>query len=152
MSTAKKLIDTIKDDVKGFSQKMSPTYIKLVETFPLQKITSKRQHETALKIVGKLITYINEKSSKDKGLEIYLKTLSDLVGDYEKSQFLFSEVRGAEMLAYIMELQELNQSDLSKELGGQSVVSKVLKGERELNIRQIKALAMKFKVSPEIFI
>jgi HTH-type transcriptional regulator/antitoxin HigA len=54
--------------------------------------------------------------------------------------------------AYLMELQGLNQTDLSKELGGQPVVSKILKGERELNLRQVKALAKRFKVSPEVFI
>lgn len=56
------------------------------------------------------------------------------------------------MLAYMMALQGLKQTDLSKELGGQPVVSKILKGERELNLRQVKALAKRFKVSPEIFI
>lgn len=56
------------------------------------------------------------------------------------------------MLAYLMELQGLNQTDFSKELGGQPVVSKILKGERELNLRQVKALAKRFKVSPEVFI
>jgi HTH-type transcriptional regulator/antitoxin HigA len=43
-------------------------------------------------------------------------------------------------------------SNISRELGGQPVVSKILKGERELNLRQIKALAKRFNVSPEVFI
>ena len=46
----------------------------------------------------------------------------------------------------------LTQTDLAKELGGQPNVSKVLKGERELNLRQIRALAEKFKVEPNLFI
>ncbi len=78
--------------------------------------------------------------------------MADLIGDYEKIQFKTAIVSGAEMLAYLMDLQGLTQADLSKELGGQSVVSKILKGERELNLRQIKALAKRFKVSPEVFI
>ncbi len=56
------------------------------------------------------------------------------------------------MLAYLMDIQGLKQTDLTKELGGQPIVSKILKGERELNLRQIKALAKRFKVSPELFI
>ena len=51
-----------------------------------------------------------------------------------------------------MDLQGLTQSDLAKEVGGQPIVSKILKGERELNLRQIKALAKRFKVSPKVFI
>jgi len=152
MSTAKKLIETLREDVKGSKQKVSPTYMKLVEVFPLQPITSKKQHETALKVLEKLITYANEEGAGDKGVEVYLKTLSELVGDYEDNQYQSARVSGSEMLAYIMDLQGLNQSDLSKELGGQPVVSKILKGERELNLRQVKSLAKRFKVSPEVFI
>jgi HTH-type transcriptional regulator/antitoxin HigA len=152
MSTAKKLIDTLKEDVKGSQNKVDPTYLKLIEVFPLQTITSKSQHEMALKIVEKLITFTNEEHPDDKGVEVYLKTLTELVGDYERAQYKTGTVTGAEMLDYLMELQGLNQTDLSKELGGQSVVSKILKGERELNLRQVRALAKRFKVSPEVFI
>lgn len=152
MSTAKKLIDILKEDVKGSQNKVDPTYFKLIEVFPLQTITSKSQHEIALKVVEKLITFINDEQPGDKGVEVYLKTLTELVGDYERTQYKTGSVSGVEMLDYLMELQGLNQTDLSKELGGQSVVSKILKGERELNLRQVKALAKRFKVSPEVFI
>jgi len=152
MSTAKKLIDTLKEDVKGSNQKVTPTYMSLVEVFPLQPVGSKSQHEMALKVLEKLISYINEEKPRDEGAEIYFKTLTELVGDYERGQFKATTVSGAEMLAYLMDLQGLTQVDLSKELGGQPVVSKILKGERELNIRQVKALAKRFQVSPGAFI
>lgn len=152
MNAAKKLIDALKKDIKGSHQKVSPTYLALVQLFPLQSISSKSQHELALKIIEKLITHTNDEKHSDEGAELYLKTLVELVGDYEKSNFEDRKASGAEMLAYLMELQDLNQSDLSVEVGGQSVVSQILKGKRELNIRQVKALAKRFKVSPEIFI
>src|SRR5882762_10051307 len=140
MSTAKKLIETIREDVRGSHQKVSSTYIALVELFPLQSINSKGQHELALKIIKKLITHTNNEKHPDDGAELYLKTLVELVGDYEKAHHEAPKTTGAEMLAYLMELQDLNQSDLSNELGGQPVVSQILKGKRELNLRQIKAL------------
>jgi HTH-type transcriptional regulator/antitoxin HigA len=152
MGTEKKLIETIKDDLKETQPKVSATYMQLIALFPLQPITTKHQHETSLKIIEKLITHINQSSHTDSGAELYLKTLSGLVHHYEKSQLKATYVSGAEMLAYLMELKGLNQSDLSKDLGGQSVVSKILRGERELNLRQIKALAKRFKVSPDVFI
>jgi HTH-type transcriptional regulator / antitoxin HigA len=37
------------------------------------------------------------------------------------------------------------------EVGSQGVVSEVLKGKRELNIRQVRALAQRFHVSPAVF-
>jgi HTH-type transcriptional regulator/antitoxin HigA len=152
MNAAKKLIDALKQDIKGSHQKVSPTYLALVQLFPLQPITAKDQHELALKIIEKLITHTNNEKPSDEGAELYLKTLVELVGDYEKSNFEDPKASGAEMLAYLMELQDLNQSDLSDELGGQPVVSQILKGKRELNLRQVKALAKRFKVSPEVFI
>jgi HTH-type transcriptional regulator/antitoxin HigA len=126
-----------------------------VKVFPLQPIETKARHEVSLKILEKLISYTNDEKAKktdEKGIEIYLKTLTELVAEYEREEFKAGTVSGAEMLAYMMELQGLNQADLSKELGGQPVVSKILKGERELNLRQVKALAKRFKISPEVFI
>jgi HTH-type transcriptional regulator/antitoxin HigA len=95
-----------------------------------------------------------EQSHKNinSGIDIYFKTLVELVDAYEKAHHQAPKTSGEDMLAYLMELQGLNQSDLSNELGGQSVVSQILKGKRELNLRQVKALAKRFKVSPEVFI
>ncbi len=45
----------------------------------------------------------------------------------------------------------LTQSDLP-EIGSQAVVSEVLNGKRDLNVRQIRALATRFGVSPAVFI
>jgi HTH-type transcriptional regulator/antitoxin HigA len=38
------------------------------------------------------------------------------------------------------------------EIGSQGVVSEVLAGKRELNTRQIRALAKRFGVSPAVFV
>jgi HTH-type transcriptional regulator/antitoxin HigA len=45
---------------------------------------------------------------------------------------------------------ELTQTDLP-EVGSQGVLSEVLHGKRELNVRQIRALADRFHVSPSVF-
>jgi HTH-type transcriptional regulator/antitoxin HigA len=51
-----------------------------------------------------------------------------------------------------MEEHNLKQADLAEELGGQSIVSTILNGKRELNTRQVKALAKRFNVSPAVFL
>jgi HTH-type transcriptional regulator/antitoxin HigA len=51
-----------------------------------------------------------------------------------------------------MERHGLKQTDLSAEIGGQSVVSEILAGKREINARQAKALAVRFGVSAAVFI
>ena len=55
------------------------------------------------------------------------------------------------MLRYFMEEYSLSQSDLP-EVGSQGIVSEILNGKRELNLRQIRALAERFNVSPSVFI
>ena len=152
MSAAKNLIQSLKEETKDSRNKVSPTYLELVELFPLQQMTSDKEHKVALSVVEKIITFIATDKNPDKGINIYLKTLADLISDYESEKFKSSTVSGKEMLSYLMELQGLTQTDLAKELGGQPIVSKILKGERELNLRQIKALSKRFKVSPEVFI
>lgn len=151
MTAAKKIIESLKSDLGSFLHKPDPTYLALVEVFPLQPITSKTQHSLAVKVIEKLITLMNAENNTESGMETYLKTLTNLVGDYESIEYKSSKFSGSEMLVYLMELQNLKQTDLAQELGGQPIVSKILKGERELNIRQIKALAKRFKVSPEVF-
>jgi HTH-type transcriptional regulator/antitoxin HigA len=50
-----------------------------------------------------------------------------------------------------MEEHGLKQNDL-KELGSQGVVSEIMSGKRNLNVRQIKNLSKRFKVSAATFI
>ena len=50
-----------------------------------------------------------------------------------------------------MEQHQLKQSELP-EIGSQGVVSEVLRGIRELNVRQIRALSERFHVPAAVFI
>ena len=55
MSAAKKLLDTLKEEIKSTGHKIGRTYIQLVELFPLQPMTSKEQHKKALIVIEKII-------------------------------------------------------------------------------------------------
>lgn len=152
MAVPQKLIESLKEITKTSNSKISLIYLELVELFPLQSITSENDHKIALTVVEKIMNFLVSEKNPDEGIRVYLKTLSDLISNYEDSKFKSGSISGKDMLAYLMDLQGLTQSDLAKEVGGQPIVSKILKGERELNLRQIKALAKRFKVSPEVFI
>lgn len=80
-----------------------------------------------------------------------LDTLGTLIRAYEEKHYPMPDVSGAEMLRYFMEEHDLRQTDLS-EIGSQGVVSEILNGTRELNVRQIRALAKRFHVSPAVFV
>jgi HTH-type transcriptional regulator/antitoxin HigA len=107
-----------------------------------------------LKVVEHLIDFLNrdEAVSLADDVSQYLAVLSDLVSKFERERFPSERATGNEILGQLMEAHNLKQTDLGEELGGQSVVSLILRGERELNVRQIRALADRFKVSPEVFL
>ena len=57
-----------------------------------------------------------------------------------------------DVLKFLMDQHGLKQSDLRKQIGTQGVVSEVLTGARKINVRQAKALAQRFGVSPVLFL
>jgi HTH-type transcriptional regulator/antitoxin HigA len=81
-----------------------------------------------------------------------LDLVGELVAAYEVRERPFPDAAPGEVLRLLMEQNGLTQGDLRKELGGQPVVSAVLKGKRTINARQAKALAARFNVSPAAFI
>ena len=81
--------------------------------------------------------------------------LVDIVGDliehYEAEHRPLPDVTGVQALKFLMDQHGLKQSDL-REIGSQGVVSEILAGKRELNIRQIRLLSERFGVSPATFV
>jgi HTH-type transcriptional regulator/antitoxin HigA len=77
--------------------------------------------------------------------------LGDLVAKYEAKDKMPAAATGADALRYLMQRDSLRQADLP-ELGSQGVVSELLSGRREFNVRQAKALAERFGVSAALFL
>jgi HTH-type transcriptional regulator/antitoxin HigA len=77
--------------------------------------------------------------------------VGDLIEDYEAEHHALPETTGVHALKFLMEQHDLKQSDLT-EIGSQGVVSEILAGKRELNIRQVRALSEHFAVSAATFV
>jgi HTH-type transcriptional regulator/antitoxin HigA len=77
--------------------------------------------------------------------------LGDLVAEYEAKDKMPAAATGADALRYLMQRDGLRQADLP-ELGSQGVVSELLSGRREFNVRQAKALVERFGVSAALFL
>lgn len=69
---------------------------------------------------------------------------------YEKRAYAIPKAKACEVLSFLMEQHQLTQNDLP-EIGSQSLVSKILKGERQLTLRHIEKLSTRFHVSPAVF-
>ncbi|MCK6415411.1 MAG: transcriptional regulator [Giesbergeria sp.] len=77
--------------------------------------------------------------------------VGDLIEDYEGRHHRLPEATGVQALKFLMEQHGLRQSELP-EIGSQGVVSEILGGKRELNLRQVRALAARFGVSAATFV
>ena len=84
-----------------------------------------------------------------------LMSLVDIIGDWSEEwdhkHHPMPQATGAEVLGYMMREHGLTQSDLPG-VGPQSVVSEILSGKRQLNLRQIRWLAERFNVPVDVFI
>lgn len=77
--------------------------------------------------------------------------LGSLIAEYEASHRPKREMPVTKFLRELIKQHGLRQSDLP-EIGSQSVVSEVLSGKRKLNLRQVSALARRFRLSTDVFI
>lgn len=116
---------------------------------PLLTIRNEKEYNTAIKHLNELLDEIG--TNEKHPLYSLLDTLGTLIHAYEEEHYPIPDVSGAEILRFFMDEHGLTQSDLP-EVGSQGVVSEILNGKRELNIRQVRALAEKFKVSAAVFL
>jgi HTH-type transcriptional regulator/antitoxin HigA len=79
------------------------------------------------------------------------KLLVVLIADYEAKHFTIDQASGVEVLKELMDANGLRQKDLADDLGGESIVSLILKEKRKLNRQQIEKLSRRFHVSPAVF-
>ena len=84
-------------------------------------------------------------------LSSMMETLGTLVDAYEREHVRELPSSPAAVLRLLMEEHGLNQSDLP-EVGSQGVISEILRGRRQLNVRQVRSLSERFKVSPAVFV
>lgn len=116
---------------------------------PLLSIQSEQKYDEA---VGRLNGLIDEVGT-DEHHPLYslLDTLGTVIHAYEDEHYSMPKCRGGDSLQFLMDEHNLTQSGLP-EVGSQGVVSEIIRGKRELNVRQIRSLVKRFKVSPAAFI
>ena len=124
-------------------------YDRLRAVVPLGTLRTKKDYERAVDALDQIIDEIGEDEKHP------LAELADALGvfieRYEAEHVPLPQAKPAAVLKYLMREHNIRQSDLP-EIGSQSVVSEVLTGKRDLNVGQVKRLAKRFGVSPEVFI
>jgi HTH-type transcriptional regulator / antitoxin HigA len=116
---------------------------------PLLSLRNEQEYDRAVEHLNRLLDEVG--TNEQHPLYTLLDTLGTLIYAYEEEHHPIPTCSGVDVLRFLMEEHSLTQSDLP-EIGSQGVVSEVLRGKRELNIRQIRSLAKRFMVSPAVFI
>ncbi len=111
-------------------------------------IHNKHDYDAAIVRLNELLDEVGENTKHP--LYEFLDVLGVMIEHYEGEHYPFEEVKGLDVLRYLMQEHGLHQSDL-KEIGSQGIVSEVLNGKRQLNVNQIRRLSQRFKVSPSVF-
>ena len=107
------------------------------------------EYDNIVSMLDNLIDEVGENEAHP--LSSLMESLGNLIETYENKNTTTLSSNPTESLRFLMEEHNLKQSELP-EIGSQGVVSEILKGTRNLNIRQIKKLSSKFNISPLVFI
>ena len=127
---------------------------KIAKVWPdIQPIFSVPHNEKNYnKLVNLLDSLIDEVGNNENHpLASLMETIGSLIETYESQYVNQMKSDPVDTLKFLMMEHDLKQSDLS-DIGSQGVVSEILSGKRQLNIRQIKTLSKLFGVSPAVFI
>ena len=117
---------------------------------PLRPIRTEHDYDAAVASMNRLL----DAGAADEAhpLADLAATLGELIGDYDAVNYPATDVAPRAVLRALMDQQGLTQSELAHELGSQGVVSEILSGKREMNLRQMRALAVRFSVPATAFV
>jgi HTH-type transcriptional regulator/antitoxin HigA len=110
---------------------------------------NKKDYNKLVNLLDSLIDEVG--NAENHSLATLMDTIGSLVETYESRYIQDIEGSPIDSLKALMEEHDLKQSDLT-DIGSQGVVSEILAGKRQLNVRQIKILSERFNVSPAVFI
>ena len=106
-------------------------------------------YDHLVSVLDSLIDEVGEDGTHQ--LSSLMEVIGNLIESYENTQEYIAAANPVGVLKELMGQHGLTQKDLG-EIGSQGVVSEILNGKRELNVRQVRALADRFGVSPAVFI
>lgn len=132
--------------------KLVPVWNTFQKALPIKlgTIHNEADYERMVVFMNGLLDRVGD--NEEHALADLLNLTGQLVEDYERSHHVIADAAPHEVLRFLMDQHSLKQSDLGAEVGGQSVVSNILNGNRPINARQAKALAARFGVSVAAFI
>jgi HTH-type transcriptional regulator/antitoxin HigA len=116
----------------------------------LRTVENERHYRSMVDLMNKLVDEIGDRETHP--LMGLLDIVSFFVRDHEERNTEIPDTGPAGVLRFLMEQHNLRQADIAEIFGSQSNISEVLNTKRDINVRQARALAARFHVSPAVFI
>jgi HTH-type transcriptional regulator / antitoxin HigA len=130
-------------------QSVAQHFTALSAFIPLNTIRNARDYRKAVVALNQLLD--SGAADEKHPLANLVDTLGALIGEYDEATYLPPQISTAALIRFLMDQHQMTQADLP-EVGSQGVVSELLSGKRSPNVRQIKALAVRFNVPASVFI
>jgi HTH-type transcriptional regulator / antitoxin HigA len=111
--------------------------------------TNEDEYNHLVKLLDEFIDIVRD--DENHPLANLMDVVGVLIETYENEHVSIPTSDPVSVLKHFMEEYHLKQKDLP-ELGSQGVVSEILSGKRELNVRQVKILSERFHVPGAVFI
>ena len=114
----------------------------------LSKPTNEDDYDALVEALDELLAMVGD--DENHPLAGLVSQLGDMIEAYDELHRPLPKASGVEVLRYLMQEHGLSQGDLP-EVGTQSVISEILGGKRQLNVRHIRALSERFGVPTDVF-
>jgi HTH-type transcriptional regulator / antitoxin HigA len=127
-------------NLKVYSQLVAEVTPKVIET--------EDEYEQFLAVAERL-TFKQEQTPEESAL---YDLVTMLVETYEAQHYEIEESSPVEVLEHIIESSGIDVDDLVDIFGSEETLDRVLAGRELITTSQAKALAARFKLSPQIFL
>ena len=115
---------------------------------PPRKIEDKSHYANVMEVIDAMAGLSFSRDQED-----YLDLLSDLAASYEDKSVDMPKVPVIEVLKELMEESGLSQTRLAEVLGiDNTLITKILKGEREISVDLARTLARQFNIDASLFL
>lgn len=144
-------------DVKNETSKIRTKCDDFVKTVsPFTQITDEASYQIALLLLEDTLENADE---KDMSASIVINLLTDAIDKYENTIEDVIEFEkevdqidpATSTLRLLMSQHNLKNKDLKDLIGSDSLISMILKGDRELTRKHISNLSVHFGISPSLF-
>jgi HTH-type transcriptional regulator/antitoxin HigA len=141
---------SLKAEMETAFRKPPATYEELCRVYLPRKIRDKAECQKATVVIDALSTW----KGLNKDQLDYLELVGDLINEFEKDHVPQPEnASPVEVLRYLMEDNGISTRQMSRIVGkDESIVSKILKGERSITIEHARKLGHHFGVNPKLFL